>query len=35
MSTDSAIFLFFFLPLLLILEAVIRPVKANFSASPG
>ena len=29
MSTDSAIFLFFFLPLLLILEAVIRPVKAK------
>ena len=32
MSTDSAIFLFFFLPLLLILEAVIR---TYFSASPG
>ena len=29
MSTDSAIFLFFFLPLLLILEAIIRPVKAK------
>ena len=29
MSFDSPTFLFFFLPLLLILEAVIRPVRAK------
>ena len=29
MSFDSAAFLFFFLPLLLILEALVRPVRAK------